>query len=92
VLPVILFYYSTTRYEMDFVPLLAIVAVMGMWRFYEDTRPFPIQSRLATGAIILIVTAATLVSFLLAVSGAGSNFDDINPSLFSFLVNFLPHW
>ena len=92
VLPVILFYYSTTRYEMDFIPLLAIVAVMGMWRFYEDTRPFPIQSRLATGAIILIVTAATLVSFLLAVSGAGSNFDDINPSLFSFLVNFLPHW
>ena len=92
VLPVILYFYSTTRYEMDFVPLLAIVAVIGMWRFYEDTRPYPIQSRLATGVIVLIVTAATLASFLLAVSGAGSNFDDLNPSLFSFLVNFLPHW
>jgi len=92
VVPIILFYYSTTRYEMDFVPLLAIVAVLGLWRFYEDTRPLPIQSRMATGTIILIVTAAPLVSFLLAVSGAGSNIDDLNPDLFSFLVNFLPHW
>ena len=92
VLPAILFFHSTTRYEMDFVPLFAIVAVLGMWRFYEDTRPVPIQSRLATGAIILTVTAATLVSFLLAASGAGSRFDDVNPRLLSFLVNFLPHW
>lgn len=92
VLPVILYFFSAIRFEMDFVPLLAIVAVLGMWRLHEDTRPFPIQSRLATGAIILIVTAATLGSFLLAVSGAGSRFDDVNPSLLSFLVGFLPHW
>jgi len=92
VVPIFLFFYTTTRYEMDFVPLFAIVAVLGMWRLYVDTRPYPIQSRLATGAIILIVTAAPLVSFLLAVSGAGSNIDDLNPDLFSFLVNFLPHW
>ena len=85
-------FYSTTRYELDFVPLLAIVAVQGMWRLYEDTRPYPIQSRLAAGGILLIVTAGTLVSLLLAVSGAGSNFDDLNPGLFSFLVNLLPHW
>jgi hypothetical protein len=91
-LPAILNYFSTIRYELDFVPLLAVVAVLGMWRFHEDTRPFPIQSRLATSAIILIVTAATLVSFLLALSGAGSRFDDANPSLFSFLVGYLPHW
>ncbi|TFH46784.1 MAG: hypothetical protein E4H01_09375 [Lysobacterales bacterium] len=91
-LPVFLIFHSTTRYEMDFVPLLAIVAVLGMWRLYEDTRPYPIQSRLATGAILLFVIAGTLVSLLLAVSGAGSNFDDLNPSLFSFLVNFFPHW
>jgi hypothetical protein len=91
-LPVILLFFSAIRYGMDFVPLLAIVAVLGMWRSYEDTRPFPIQSRLATSAIILIVTAATLVSFLLALSGAGSRFDDANPSLFSFLVGYLPHW
>lgn len=91
-LPVFTFYYSTTRYEMDFVQLLAIVAVLGMWRLYEDTRPYPIQSRLATGAILLLVTAGTLVSLLLAVSGAASNFDDRNPSLFSFLVKLLPHW
>lgn len=91
-LPVFALFYSTTRYELDFVPLLAIVAVQGMWRLYEDTRPYPIQSRLAAGGILLIVTAGTLVSLLLAVSGAGSNFDDLNPGLFSFLVNLLPHW
>jgi hypothetical protein len=92
VVPIFLFFYTTTRYEMDFVPLLAIVATLGMWRLYEDTRPYPIQSRLATGAIILIVTAGTLVSLLLAVIGAASRFDDVNPGLYSFLVNFLPHW
>jgi hypothetical protein len=90
--PVFLFFYTTTRYEMDFVPLLAIVAVLGMWRFYEDTRPYPIQSRLATAAITLIVTAGTLVSLLLAVSGAASRIDDLNPRMYSFLVTLFPHW
>lgn len=89
---VLLYCYSTTRYELDFVPMLAIVAVLGMWHMYRDTRPYPIQSRLATGLIVSSVTAATLVSLLLAVSGAGSSFDDVNPALYSFLVNFLPHW
>ena len=92
VVPIFLYFYTTTRYEMDFVPLLAIVAVLGMWRLHEDTRPYPIQSRLATGAIILIVAAGTLVSLLLAVIGAASRFDDLNPGLYSFLVDFLPHW
>jgi len=91
-LPVFLFLAATTRYEMDFVPLLAIVAVLGMWRLYEDARPYPIQSRLASGVIVLIVTAGTLVSLLLAVIGAASRFDDLNPGLYSFLVDFLPHW
>ncbi|MEX0787183.1 MAG: hypothetical protein WD906_07705 [Anaerolineales bacterium] len=92
VVPTFLFFYTTTRYEMDFVPLLAIVATLGMWRLYEATRPYPIQSRLATAAIILIVTVGTLVGFLLAVIGAASRFDDLSPGLYSFLVNFLPHW
>lgn len=91
-LPVLLYFHSTTRYQMDFVPLLAIVAVLGIWRLHRDTRLLPIQSRLATAAIILIVTSATLASFLLGVSGAGSRFDDVNPGLLSFLVNLLPHW
>lgn len=91
-LPVFLNYFSTIRYEMDFIPSMALVAVLGMWRLYEDTRPFPIQSRLATTAIVVLVTAATLVSFLLALSGAGSRLDDANPGLFAFLVRFLPHW
>jgi hypothetical protein len=92
VVPIFLFFYTTTRYEMDFVPLFAIVAVLGMWRLYVDTRPYPIQSRLATGAIILIVTAGTLVSLLLAVIGAASRFDDLNPGLYNFLVSLFPHW
>lgn len=92
VVPTFLFFYTTTRYEIDFVPLLAIVATLGMWRLYEVTRPYPIQSRLATAAIILILTAGTLVSFLLGVIGAASRFDDLNPGLYSFLVDFLPHW
>jgi hypothetical protein len=91
-LPIFLFFYTTTRYEMDFVPLFAIVAVLGMWRLHVDTRPYPIQSRLATGAIILIVTAGTLVSILLAVIGAASRFDDLNPGLYTFLVSLFPHW
>lgn len=91
-LPVILNYFSTIRYEMDYVPSMAIVAVLGMWRLYEDTRQFRLQSRLSTTAIILLVTAATMVSFLLAISGAGSRFDDANPRLYLFLVGVLPHW
>lgn len=92
IIPVILLFFSTTRYEMDFVPLLAIVAVLGMWRLHEDTRPLPIQSRLATCSIVLVMTVGTLVSFLLAASGSASRLDDLNPDLLLFLVNSLPQW
>ncbi|NIR27173.1 MAG: hypothetical protein GWN77_09475 [Gammaproteobacteria bacterium] len=90
--PDVLYQWSVTRYQLDFVPLLTLVAILGLWRSYSDTRPFPIGSRLAKATILLIVTMGTLVSLLLAVSGAGSNFDDLNPELLSRLIELLPHW
>jgi hypothetical protein len=91
-LPILAFYFSVTRYQMDFVPLLAIVSVLGMWQAHQSARSFPIQSRIVPAAILLLVTTGTIISLCLALSGAASNLDDLNPVLYGFLTHFLPHW
>ena len=87
-LPVLAYTYAASRYDLDFVPLLALSSVIGMWYLYEDSRPYPLRSKLAVLLIVALVVTSTAISFVLALSGAGSKFDDFNPSLYRFLVAF----
>lgn len=87
-LPVLTYTYAASRYDLDFVPLLALSSVIGMWYLYEDSRPYPLRSKLAVLLIVALVATSTAISFVLALSGAGSRFDDLNPSVYRFLVAF----
>ena len=90
--PVFLYGYPTSRYLLDFTPILAVVMVLGIWLCYVETRPFPIQGRIAILLIVGLVGFSIVISFLIGLSGVASRFDDLNPQLFYFLKNILPHW
>ncbi len=80
-LPVLAYTYAASRYDLDFVPLLALSSVIGMWYLYEDSRPYPLRSKLAVLLIVALVVTSTAISFVLALSGAGSKFDDFKSVL-----------
>jgi hypothetical protein len=84
--PVLFYTYVSTRFMFDAIPLLALCAVIGAWRIYLSNRPWPIRRRLTNIVILLAVGISALVSLLLAMSGALSRFDDMNPELYRFLV------
>jgi hypothetical protein len=83
--PIFLFFWVATRYFLDAVPLFAILAAVGAWLLYEATRGFPLKRPLAVIFILTTVFLGILISFLLAISGADSRFDDLNPALFETL-------
>lgn len=85
---VLVYFYVTARYLFDFMPLMVTVAVAAMWMEYMRYRSYPIRRRVVVVSIVVLVIAATLVSFLLALTGAQSRFDDFNPALFNALVEF----
>ena len=85
--PIFLFFWVATRYFLDAVPLFAILAAVGAWLLYEATRGFPLKGPLAVIFILTTVFLGMLISFLLAISGADSRFDDLNPALFETLSN-----
>ncbi len=86
--PIFLFFFVATRYLLDAIPLLTIITVVGTWQLYSASRAYPLRRSLAILLILTGVVVATLVSFLLALSGADSRFDDQNPVLFKSLVEF----
>jgi len=85
--PILLYFWVANRFLLDAVPLFAILATVGAWLLYEATRGFPLRGSLAVIFIITTVFLGMLISFLLAISGADSRFDDINPALFEALSN-----
>jgi hypothetical protein len=85
--PIFFFFWVASRYLLDAIPLFAILAVVGSWLLYQSTRRYPLRGTLAVVFILATVIVGALVSFVLAISGADSRFDDLNPALFETLSN-----
>jgi hypothetical protein len=85
--PIFFFFWVASRYLLDAIPLFAILAVVGSWVLYQSTRRYPLRGTLAVLFILSTVIIGALISFLLAISGADSRFDDLNPTLFETLSN-----
>lgn len=85
--PMFLFFWVATRYLLDAIPLFAVLAAVGAWLLYKSTRGFPLRGTLAVLFILTTVFLGMLISFLLAISGADSRLDDLNPALFETLSN-----
>jgi len=87
-IPLLLFFRATLRFHLDFVPLLSLAAVVGMWLFVGSSLDYPIRRRIQSAIVIVLVVASSIIGFLIGLSGADSGFDDQNPALYYFLVEF----
>jgi hypothetical protein len=85
---IMFYYYCTMRFVADFMPALALLAVLGFWQGYKliSSRRVALFSY-STFAIIL-AGATIVISSLLAVSSYSERFSTNNPSLLHSLVMF----
>lgn len=87
-LPILMYSGVATRFLLDAIPIFAILTVVGMWQLYVSNRHYPLRNFFIVLIIISLVISSTLISLLIAFSGADSRFDDLNPSLYNALVEF----
>jgi len=86
--PTGLFFWVTNRFFLDSVPLLAIAAVVGAWTIHDSGQLYPYRRAFVSSVLWLVVIIALGSSFLLAMTGDWTRFDDLNPVVWNSLTEF----
>jgi hypothetical protein len=71
--PLLLYFYCSERFVLDFVPLFLLLAAVGAWKAYEFTQPRPSWRAIMRGLIVGSALWTATASILLAVTGYGSH-------------------
>ncbi|MEN6408482.1 MAG: hypothetical protein ABFD44_02055 [Anaerolineaceae bacterium] len=87
-LPILTYFYVSCRYLLDFLPLLNIPIVAGMWQLFRVYNHYPIRRWFIIILVVAFVIYTTGVGFTIALTGAQTRFDDCNPILFQTLSQF----
>jgi len=85
-LPILTFRFVSSRYILDFSPLLVIASLIGAWETYRASLGRPFRQGLVTILIAGTALLTVVVSLLVALSGPASLFDDYNPELWRILT------
>lgn len=84
-LPFFLLFWVATRYLLDVIPLLALAAVLASMIYYTENYKYPLRGRFTTLLILFLSLTSVGISFLLAISGPDSLFDNLNPVLVNWV-------
>ena len=87
-LPSALYFWVATRFMLDFTPLLLLAAVTCSWVALQSATGNPMRTRLLTFIIVATLGFTVGMSLLLALTGSDARLDDLNPRLWSQLVQF----
>jgi hypothetical protein len=82
------YYVVTTRFLLDFIALLNIMAIAGIWMLYVKLGNSLLQRRILFLVVLLITIYSTGISLLLAITGEVNRFQINNPGLFEKLAEF----
>ena len=84
----LLFFYSTMRYEADVVPALTLLSAIGFWQGYQLIRE-RVWSRPFYSIISLsLAICSIVVGILLAITGYEERFRHLNRPLLEQIVRF----
>lgn len=88
IVTVLLFFASTMRYLLDFVPLLVLLAFFGGWMEAQDASLGRSPWRMRRVFFLAACFVTILVGFLLSISGPNNHLLNNNPSLYETLGRF----
>lgn len=84
-IPFLSWYWVTTRFLLDAIPLLSLAVTIVASIMYTENYKYPVRGRVTTLLILFLIFAGIGISFLLALSGPDSLFDDLNPVLLAWI-------
>jgi len=84
-IPFLMYYWVGTRYLLDVIPLLILAAALASLLLFTQNRGYPLRGKITSYLILMFTIAGAAISFLLALSGPDSLFDDLSPVLINWV-------
>jgi hypothetical protein len=86
--PLLMFFWLSTRYMMDFFPELILLSIIGFWQGYQLLRQRPAPRIIYSFIGIALALITIIVSNALGLSSHTARIKAYNPELWNFLINF----
>jgi hypothetical protein len=86
--PLLMFFWLSTRYMMDFFPELILLSIIGFWQGHQLLRQRPIPRIIYSFIGIVLALITIVVSNALGLSSHTARIKAYNPELWNFLINF----
>lgn len=88
ILPIMNYFWVANRFLLDAIPLIALVSVLGGWLLYASGIGLPFRKSAVVLILVALISVATISGFMLAMTGAYTRFDDLNPVLWNKISSF----
>jgi hypothetical protein len=89
--PFVSFFWVAAHYQIDFIPSLVALSIIGFWQGYIFTTHKPNAiGKLYIAAGIILIVVSIIVSILLALSAHADKFQKLDPALWEYLVRLFP--
>jgi len=86
--PLLLLSVNSMRHEMDFLPIMLLLSVIGYGQSLVNLRVRNPKGRMVIAAGILFAALTVSVGFMLAITGSEGRFETQNPELFLRITRF----
>ena len=86
--PLLMFFWLSTRYMMDFFPELILLSIIGFWQGYQLLRQHPVPRIIYSFIGIALVLITIIVSNAIGLSSHTARIRAYNPELWNYLINF----
>ena len=86
--PLLMFFWLSTRYMMDFMPQITLLSVVGFWQGYDYLKRNTIPKILYAALGIALALSTIIVSNALGLSSHTARIKAYNPELWHFLIDF----
>jgi hypothetical protein len=86
--PLLMFFWLSTRYMMDFFPELILLSIIGFWQGYRLLAQRPISRAIYSFAGIALALITVIVSNAIGLSSHTARIKAYNPELWNYLINF----
>jgi hypothetical protein len=86
--PLLVFFWLSTRYMMDFFPELVLLSIIGFWEGYQLLKQRPVPHIVYSFIGIALALITVIISNALGLSSHTARIRAYNPELWNFLINF----
>lgn len=86
--PLLMFFWLSTRYIMDYMPELILLSIVGFWQGYDFLIKRPLPRAIYSLLGIALALATIAVGNAIGLSSHTARIKSYNPALWSFLVDF----